>query len=92
MPPAGAEIVNTLKIILSPMPSATYRLTADQRWDGSDAIYVLEGARERYDRIGEVPALFRTRLMSVRDFDHADEASMDARDPVGSSHLRSVHS
>ena len=33
MPPAGAEIVNTLKITISPIPSVTYRRAADQRWD-----------------------------------------------------------
>jgi hypothetical protein len=41
------------------------------------AIYVLEGARQRYDRINEVPALFRSRVMSVRAFDH-DDMMIDA--------------
>ena len=41
------------------------------------AIYVLEGARQRYDRINEVPALFRPRVMSVRAFDH-DHLMVDA--------------
>ena len=41
------------------------------------AIYVLEGARQRYDRINEVPALFRPRLMSVRAFDQ-DDMMVDA--------------
>ena len=41
------------------------------------AIYVLEGARQRYDRINEVPALFRPRVMSVRAFDH-DDMMIDA--------------
>ncbi|MDE2338279.1 MAG: DUF1203 domain-containing protein [Gammaproteobacteria bacterium] len=43
----------------------------------SHAIYVLEGASRRYDRINEVPALFRTRVMSVRAFDH-DDMMIDA--------------
>ena len=36
------------------------------------AIYVLEGARERYDRINTVPLAFRSRLMSLRAFDAGD--------------------
>ena len=36
------------------------------------AIYVLEGARERYDRINTVPTAFRSRLMSLRAFDAED--------------------
>lgn len=45
---------------------------AETPYRSCHAIYVLEGARQRYDRINEVPALFRTRLLSVRAFDHAD--------------------
>jgi len=33
------------------------------------AIYVREGASERYDRIDEVPAIMRLRLLSLRAFD-----------------------
>lgn len=33
------------------------------------AIYVLEGATERYDRIDEVPEAFRPRTLSLRAFD-----------------------
>ncbi len=33
------------------------------------AIYVLEGARERYDRVNAVPEMFRSRVMSLRAFD-----------------------
>ena len=33
------------------------------------AIYVREGATERYDRIGEVPDIMRARLLSLRAFD-----------------------
>ena len=36
------------------------------------AIYVLEGAQERYDRINTVPTAFRSRLMSLRAFDAED--------------------
>lgn len=38
----------------------------------SHAIFVREGKAERYDRVGEVPALLRSRLLSVRAFDSAD--------------------
>ncbi len=43
MPPAGAEIVNTLKITISPIPSVTYRRTADQRWDRPVCLHFLDG-------------------------------------------------
>lgn len=42
MPPAGAEIVNTLKITISPIASVTYRLTADQRWDRPEGRYIMD--------------------------------------------------
>ena len=42
MPPTGAEIVNTLKITISPISSVTYRLTADQRWDRPVSRWVNE--------------------------------------------------
>jgi len=35
----------------------------------SYAIYVREGARDRYDRINEVPEQFRSRVLSLRAFD-----------------------
>jgi len=35
----------------------------------SHAIFVLETARQRYDRIDEVPEAMRTRLISLRAFD-----------------------
>ncbi|MFD1611863.1 DUF1203 domain-containing protein [Sphingomonas tabacisoli] len=35
----------------------------------SHAIFVREGAGQRFDRIDEVPELFRTRLLSIRAFD-----------------------
>ncbi|WP_118135390.1 DUF1203 domain-containing protein [Oceanicella sp. SM1341] len=33
------------------------------------AIFVIEGATERYDRSGEVPEVMRPRLLSLRGFD-----------------------
>jgi len=36
----------------------------------SYAIYIREGARTRYDRVNEVPDQFRSRLLSLRAFDH----------------------
>lgn len=38
----------------------------------SYAIYVREGARDRYDRINEVPEQFRSRVLSLRAFDESD--------------------
>lgn len=35
------------------------------------AIYIREGATERYDRVGEVPQIMRSRLLSLRAFDEA---------------------
>jgi hypothetical protein len=35
----------------------------------SHAIFVLEGAQDSYDHPGRVPALFRSRLLSLRGFD-----------------------
>ena len=37
----------------------------------SYAIYVREGARDRYDRINEVPEQFRSRVLSLRAFDES---------------------
>ncbi|TBW37050.1 DUF1203 domain-containing protein [Siculibacillus lacustris] len=50
---------------------------ADSPYRGSHAIYVREGAEARYDRIGEVPEVMRTRLLSVRAFD-AEAMIVDA--------------
>jgi len=38
----------------------------------SYAIYVREGAQSRYDRVNEVPGLFRSRVLSLRAFDKDD--------------------
>ncbi|GAO38565.1 hypothetical protein SCH01S_16_00840 [Sphingomonas changbaiensis NBRC 104936] len=37
----------------------------------SHAIYVREGERRRFDRVDDVPALLRSRLLSIRAFDSA---------------------
>lgn len=52
-------------------------LPAATPYRSSHAIYVLESACQRYDRINEVPALFRPRVMSVRAFDQ-DDMMIDA--------------
>jgi Protein of unknown function (DUF1203) len=38
----------------------------------SHAIFVREGASKSYDRVGEVPEVLRSRLISLRAFDAAD--------------------
>ena len=43
----------------------------------SHAIYVLEDAREAYDRVGEIPQVMRSRPMSLRAFD-AQDVMVDA--------------
>jgi hypothetical protein len=43
----------------------------------SHAIFVREGARKAYDRIGEVPESLRSRVISLRAFD-ADHLMVDA--------------
>lgn len=42
---------------------------ADTPYRATHAIYVREGALATFDRIGEVPEVMRTRLLSVRGFD-----------------------
>ena len=46
-------------------------LPVDTPYRSRYAIYVLEGARERYDRVNEVPEAFRSRVMALRAFDRA---------------------
>lgn len=41
----------------------------DTPYRASHAIFVLETARERYDRVDEVPEAMRRRLLSLRAFD-----------------------
>lgn len=45
---------------------------ADNPYRASHAIFVREGAQSAYDGIDEVPAVFRSRLISLRAFDAAD--------------------
>jgi hypothetical protein len=47
-------------------------LPVDTPYRSSYAIYVREGARSRYDRVNEVPELFRSRILSLRAFDEND--------------------
>lgn len=42
---------------------------ADTPYRASHAIFVREGAGEAYDAVDEVPAVMRTRLLSLRAFD-----------------------
>ena len=41
----------------------------DSPYRTSYAIFVREGAEERYDAVGEVPPVMRRRLLSLRGFD-----------------------
>jgi hypothetical protein len=53
---------------------------ADTPYRASHAIFVLEGAKQRYDAIDTIPAVMRSRTLSLRGFDkdnfiiHADLA------------------
>lgn len=42
---------------------------ANTPYRATHAIFVREGAIERYDRVGEVPDMMRRRLLSLRGFD-----------------------
>ena len=42
---------------------------ADTPFRASHAIFVIEGAAERFDRVGELPSVMATRMMSLRAFD-----------------------
>ncbi len=44
---------------------------ANSPYRASHAIFVREGATERYDRIDAVPEVFRARTLSLRAFDDA---------------------
>lgn len=50
---------------------------ADTPYRASHAIFVREGAKRAYDAVDEVPAVMRTRLLSLRAFD-ADGMMRDA--------------
>ena len=45
--------------------------------DASHAIFVVEGAKRRYDRIDEIPDVMRSRILSLRAFD-GDDMIVDA--------------
>jgi hypothetical protein len=42
---------------------------ANSPYRASHAIFVIEGAKQRYDRIDEIPAVMRSRMLSLRAFD-----------------------
>jgi Protein of unknown function (DUF1203) len=44
---------------------------ADTPYRASHAIFILEGAKEPYDRIDDVPEVMRRRTLSLRAFDDA---------------------
>ena len=50
---------------------------ANNPYQASHAIFVAEGAKERYDRVDEVPEAMRIRTLSLRAFD-ADDLIVDA--------------
>ena len=60
---------------------------ANTPYRSSHAIYVLEGAQTRYDRVDEVPEVMRTRALSVRAFD-ASGMMLDAELIDGSEAAR----
>ena len=45
---------------------------ADTPYRSSHAIFVIEGAQARYDRIDEIPPALRLRTLSLRAFDKYD--------------------
>jgi hypothetical protein len=45
---------------------------ADTPYRASHAIFVIEGAQARYDRIDEIPPALRLRTLSLRAFDKYD--------------------
>lgn len=56
---------------------------APSPYRSSHAIFVVEGERDTYDRIGEVPQVLRRRMLSLRAFDGqgmiVDAALVDGR-------------
>lgn len=61
---------------------------ADTPYRASHAIFVREGAAEAYDAVDEVPAVMRTRLLSLRAFDA--EGMMRDADVVEGSDIEAV--
>lgn len=52
-------------------------LPEDTPYRASHAVFVLENAGERFDRVNELPPALRVRLLSLRAFD-ADHMMVDA--------------
>ncbi len=61
---------------------------AHSPYRATHAIYVREGASDRYDRVGEVPDIMRMRLLSLRAFDA--EGMMVDGDVVDGSDIERV--
>jgi hypothetical protein len=61
---------------------------ADTPYRASHAIFVREGAEHAYDRVGEIPQVLRTRLLSLRAYD-AEGMMLDA-DVVDGQHIEPV--
>jgi len=75
---------------------------ADTPYRASHAIYVREGARERYEGVNEIPEVMRRRILSLRAFDAvgmmlaADVAQGEAVEPLvramlGDSRVAYIH-
>jgi hypothetical protein len=60
---------------------------ADNPYQASHAIFILEGATSTYDRVNEIPEVLRLRTLSLRAFDKQDRI-IDA-DLVGGQRLDS---
>lgn len=61
---------------------------ADTPYRASHAIFIREGATRAYEAVDEVPAVLRTRLLSLRAFD--DEGMMRDADVVEGSGIEAV--
>ena len=69
------------------MRNSCYSITSAP-YRASHAIFVREGAEDAYDRVGEVPEVMRTRLLSLRAYD-AEGMMLDA-DVVDGKDIESV--
>jgi hypothetical protein len=61
---------------------------ANTPYHSSHAIFVLEGARTAYDKVGEVPQALRLRTISLRAFD--DQHQMVEADLIDGRELESL--
>jgi Protein of unknown function (DUF1203) len=50
---------------------------ANTPYRASHAIFVVEGAKQRYDRVDEIPDVMQSRILSLRAFD-GDDMIVDA--------------